>query len=203
MVWLIFLLILWLAAVIFFRIYRVWLPYYGLAAIGSAYWLVALANALQWQIPLARLVAFSVSQFSAWLGIATQTFENAPGLLMVLVITQEVGWTVLQVGVESSGMLEAIVLFSLVLFYPGWTWPRRLFSVLVGLFMTWGANILRLMIIVVLLHWLGKPVLVIAHTFLAKAAFFGMTVAIYWFLITRPTLTLVADLLMRRQAGAK
>lgn len=195
--------ILWLAAVIFFRLYRVWLLYYGLAAIGSAYWLVATANALHWQIFLARLVAFSVSQLSSVMGISTQTFENAPGLLMVLVITQEVGWTVLQVGVESSGMLEGIVLFSLVLFYPGWSWSRRLFSVAIGLFLTWGANILRLMIIVVLLHWLGKPVLVIAHTFLAKAAFFGMTVAIYWFLITRPTLSLVAGLLKGRAVGAK
>ncbi|GAB4501178.1 MAG: hypothetical protein Fur0035_07190 [Anaerolineales bacterium] len=203
MIWLILLFILWLAAVIFFRVYRIWLPYYALAAIGSAYWMVSVANAWQLQVSLARLVAFSVSQFSGFLGIATQTFENAPGLLMVLVITQNVGWTVLQIGVESSGMLESIVVVSLVLFYPGWSSARRIFSVLAGLFMTWGANILRLMIIVVLLHWLGKPVLVIAHTFLAKAAFFGMTVAIYWFLITRPTVYVVAGLVRERMAGKK
>ncbi|NCP87157.1 MAG: hypothetical protein CO094_03105 [Anaerolineae bacterium CG_4_9_14_3_um_filter_57_17] len=198
MIWILLLFILWLAAVIFFRVYRIWLPYYALAAIGSAYWLVAFANTFLFQDLLAQLVAFSVSQFAGFLGIATQIFKNAPGLLMVLVITQNVGWTVLQIGVESSGMLESIVVVSLVMFYPGWSWGRRIFSVLAGLFMTWGANILRLMIIVVLLHWLGKPVLVIAHTFLAKAAFFGMTVAIYWFLITRPTIYQVAGLLRRQ-----
>lgn len=188
----------WVALVIFLRYYRIWLPYYVLGAVGCAYWLVIGMKAAGLEIVIASLVASTVSAISNLFGVSAKTFDNAPGLLLVLVVTQNVGWTVLQVGVESSGLLEMCVLTSLLAFYPGWSTSRRIFSVLVGILATWGANIIRMMLIVILLTELGKPVLVLAHTFIGKAVFFVITVIIYWVLITRPTIGLVEKLLQRK-----
>jgi exosortase family protein XrtG len=201
--WLWILFFIWLAVVLFLRFYHIWLPYYVLGAVGGAYWLVIGINALGLELEISSLVASTVSAVSNVLGISAKTFDNAPGLLLVLVVTQNVGWTVLQVGVESSGLLEMATLTSLLVFYPGWSNTRRFFSVLIGILATWGANIIRMMLIVVLLNELGKPVLVVAHTFIGKAVFFSITVIIYWVLITRPTIRIIERLLQRKNVSVK
>jgi exosortase family protein XrtG len=202
-VWWFALFFVWVAAVVFLRYYRIWLPYYVIGAVGSAYWLVIGLKASGQEIVIASMVASTVSTISNLMGISAKTFANAPGLLLVLVVTQNVGWTVLQVGVESSGLLEMCVLTSLLIFYPGWTFSRCIFSVLIGILATWGANIIRMMLIVVLLTEFGKPVLVLAHTFIGKAVFFAITVIIYWVLITRPTIGMVEQLFKRKNSSVK
>lgn len=192
--------IAWIAVVAFLRIYRVWLPYYIAGAVGCAYWLILVARDLfRLELLLAQSVAWSVHLIANLVGVPTRVFEGAPGVLMVMVIVQEVGWTVLQVGVESSGLLEISVLSSLLLFYPGWSLRRRLGTILLGAAASWAANILRMLIITAMLHVLGKEALVLAHTFIGKAVFFVLTIGIYWYLITLPT---VRDLARRqRQAN--
>jgi exosortase family protein XrtG len=137
---------------------------------------------------LAHSVAWMVHITSNLLGIPTRIFEGAPGVLLVLVIYQDIGWTVLQVGLESSGMLEITVLVSLLLFYPGWTLFHRLRLILFGGIAMWVANILRMLVIVVMLNQFGKEALVLAHMYVGKAVFFVLVILIFWFIITRPTL---------------
>ncbi|MDQ7029382.1 MAG: archaeosortase/exosortase family protein [Ardenticatenia bacterium] len=136
---------------------------------------------------LAHSAAQAVHMAANAVGVPTRIFANAPGILLVLVVVQPVGWTVLQIGVESSGLLEMGVLVSLLSFYPGWSLRRRLASILVGLAATWTANVVRLLIIVIALHMYGKQALTLSHTFIGKIVFFVLTVGIYWHLITRAT----------------
>ena len=179
----------WLAAVVFARRYRIWLAYYVLAAVGTAFWSVlVLGNVLKMETWLAYSVACTVHTISNGIGIPTQIFEKAPGLLLVMVVVQNIGWTVLQVGVESSGFLELSVLSSLLLFYPGWTWRRRALAILLGDAALWIANIIRMLIIVIMLNRLGKDVLVFAHVYVGKMVFFLLAVGIFWYLITFLTL---------------
>ena len=179
----------WLGLVAFLRRYRIWLLYYIVGTAGLSYWLVLVAReVLSLEPLLAHSVAWSVHELAQALGIPTRIFRGAPGVLLVLVVVQQVGWTVLRIGVESSGLLEMSVLLSLFLFYPGWSFGRRLEAILVGELLTWIANVVRILVIVLLLHGFGKQVLVLAHAYLGKALFFMATVAIYWALITRPTL---------------
>jgi len=156
----------WGALVLFLRVYRVWLPYYIVATVGLAYGLILL-----------------IGPFS-------------PGVLLVLVIEQDVGWTMLRIGVESSGLLELSVLASLLVFYPGWSLQRRMRYLVIGLGATWAANIVRILLIVVILHYMGKSWLVLAHTYFGKIIFFACIVAIFWWLITRVS---IDDLHKRQQ----
>lgn len=187
----------WLAVVVFLRRTRIWLLFYVVGAVGCAYWLVLVfSNLLGLEPFLAHSVAWMVHITSNLLGIPTRIFEGAPGVLLVLVIYQDIGWTVLQVGLESSGLLEITVLVSLLLFYPGLSLFHRLRLILLGGIAMWIANILRMLVIVVMLNQFGKEALVLAHMYVGKAVFFVLVILIFWFIITRPTL----NHLRRRQS---
>jgi exosortase family protein XrtG len=179
----------WLAVVVFTRRFRIWLVYYVVGTVGAAYWLVFfIGEVLRAESWLAYSVAWTVHIVSNGIGIPTQIFENAPGLLLVMVVVQNVGWTVLQVGVESSGLLELCVLTSLLAFYPGWSLRRRAGAILAGDVAIWVANIIRMLIIVIMLNRLGKDALVLAHVYVGKMVFFLLAVGIFWYLITSLTL---------------
>jgi exosortase family protein XrtG len=186
--WLVVVAVAWGAAVIFMRFYRIWLLYYVLAAVGLAYGLTLIArDALGLDVLLGQSIAWSVHQIAGPLNLPTRIFEGAPASLLVMIVTQEVGWTLLKIGVESSGLLEMIVLVSLLIFYPGRTLRQRLISVAIGWVLTWLANVLRVLLIISMLQLYGKESLVFAHSLVGKGVFFILTIAIYWYLLTAPT----------------
>ena len=84
--------------------------YYLVGTVGLAYFLVfIISKVLIFEPILAHSVAIAVLHDSLnFINIPTEIFQNAPGVLLVLVVTQKVGWTVLQIGVESSGLLEIL-----------------------------------------------------------------------------------------------
>ncbi len=183
--------LLWIAGLVFLRHYRIWLLYYALGAIGAAYWISLAAHATPLETALAQSVAWVVNRVTNTIGVPTRIFHNAPEVLLVLVITQDIGWTMLHIGVESSGLLEMSVLFSLLVFYPSRSWKHKVGLIIAGLLLTWLANILRVLVIVVMLNRLGKAVLFLAHTLIGRTLFFFLTVGIYWLLLTRPAMRLI------------
>lgn len=188
----IFFVITWGMGILFLRLYRIWFFHYLLGTTGLAFILVYInRNLFHSEIYLAQSVAKSVHILGNLINIPTQIFPQAPGLLLVLVIVQKIGWTALEIGVESSGLLEMCVLTALILFYPGWNWFSRILRIFIGLLFTWLANTARMTIIMLMLHYLGKDVLVLAHTFLGKLFFFICTIAIYWYLVTKPSLRMI------------
>lgn len=181
----------WLIAVGFFRLNRIWLPFYIVAAVGLAFGLIFIGRATVIEPELQSLVAQSVNLTSRLMGVPTETFEAAPGALLVLVVSQDIGWTMLQVTVESSGLLEAGVLTGMLMFYPGLSPRKRLTLIVIGLLATFAANVLRLSTIVFILHMTGKGSLLISHTIVGRAVFFVAVIVIYWFVMTRPTLGVI------------
>lgn len=179
---------LWLLGVLFFRLNRIWLPYYVLGSVGLAFLIIFIGRNTEAEPLLQTVVANSVHAVSRLFQLETQTFTGAPGALLVLIITQDVGWTMLQVTVESSGLLEAGVVSGMLMFYPAWSFKRRLSITLIALLLTHIANVIRLLVIVGSLHFLGKDSLLVAHTIVGRAVFFLAVVLIYWYLLTRPTL---------------
>ncbi len=187
----------WLTAVLFFRLNRVWLLYYLVGSIGLALGIIFIGQSL---IPIEPLleqyVAYAVHLVSSVVGVKTRIFTGAPGLLMVLVIAQDVGWTAVQVTIECSGLLESAVLIGMLAFYPGWPLRQKILLCAVGLAFTQLANVARLMFIIGTLHWFGKDSLFMAHTIVGRAVFFVAVVAIYWYVFTLPTLRTVHDKLI-------
>lgn len=191
----------WVGGVAFFRIHRIWLLYYLTGALGLAFAIIfAGRSLLPLETLLERYTALNVHQLASLIGVETRVFEGAPGALLVLVIAQEIGWTVVQITVECSGLLESAVFLGMLMFYPGWSMQRKLYLAAIGLAATYAANLVRLLFIISTLHWVGKDSLFMAHTLVGRFVFFIMVVFIYWFLLTLPTLRSVGRKLQEEMA---
>lgn len=179
----------WLLLVLFWRANRIWLPYYITSTVGMAFVLIFFGGRAtplsQW---METASVWAVHSLSSLIRIPTQVFSQEPGSLMILVIDQNIGWTMLQVSIESSGVLESCVLVSMVMFYPGWSVLQKARLILIGLVATFGANIVRLMLITSMLHYVGKDSLLISHAVAGRLVFFVLVIVIFWTVITLPTL---------------
>ena len=196
---------LWVVAVIFFRMNRIWLPYYLIGAVGLAFIIIFAGGATAIQTWMETGVAISTFSVANLINIPAELFEAAPGSLMIFVVGQAVGhdngWTMVRVTIECSSLLETGVLTGMVGFYPGWSIKKRTGFLAIGILAVYGANIIRLTVIMGTLHWFGKDALFIAHTIVGRAVFFVLVIAIFWFIITRPTMRDVAKKLQRELAS--
>jgi exosortase family protein XrtG len=194
--------LIWLVAVYFFRHYRIWLPYYVVGSVGLAFLLIAISrDVLPIELFLKAYTGYSVDFFAHWVGVETRTFVDAPGVILVLVIPQEEGWTLVEIGVGCSGLLEEAVLVGLLGFYPSWSLRRRVSLISVGIALTFIGNLARVLFIVMTLHQLGKSSLFLAHSLFGRVLFFVVVIAIYWVVLTAPTMQQIRARLEARQSA--
>ncbi len=181
--------VLWLVLLVFFRRSRIWLMFYVTASVGLAL-LIAFAGTRF--IPLERWLeiatAYAAHAISQAIGIPTRVFEAAPGNILVWVIVQEPGWTIVRVDLECSGLLEMAVLAGLLLFYPAWSVWRRVELLMWGLAATYVSNVIRILSIIAILHGEGKRSIFVAHTIVGRLVFFALAALLYWIIFTRLTL---------------
>jgi len=182
------LVVIWLAAVYFFYKNRIWLFYYLVGAVGLSFIIIFIGRMLSLEMFLEVTVANTVHQICNWVGIPTKLFQASPGSLLIMVIGQEVGWTVVQITIECSGLLEIAAMMGMVLMFPGWTLRKRALLAVIGAVTIFLANCARLFMIIIVLHNMGKDSLFISHTIIGRALFFLIVVFIYWYIITRPML---------------
>lgn len=189
----------WIGALIFLWKNRIFFFFYVLGAVGLAFWLVIIGTRwLPLELILERYTAYHVHAICQVIGIPTRVFEAAPGNILVLVVVQEPGWTVVKVGVECSGLLEGSVLLGLFAFYPGLSWRRRGGLTALGLILTYVANLVRVLFIVLVLHYFGKRSIFVAHTILGRVIFFAAVALLYWWLLTRPTIEVIRQQIQER-----
>ncbi|MBS3956414.1 MAG: hypothetical protein KGZ40_02645 [Clostridiales bacterium] len=109
-----------------------------------------------------------------------------------LAIPNHTGWAIFDIGIECSALLETLAFTALVAFYPAFRPGNKLWMVLAGVAATWVVNLLRILLIVGIINALGTSWVYPAHAVFGRLFFFAATVAIYWFLVTRPTITIVS-----------
>ena len=195
------LILAWALVVFFFRANRVWLPYYLLGSVGLAFIVIFVGRATPVQGFMETGVALATFGVANAIGIPARIFENDANSLMIFVIGQLVGndqgWTMVRITIECSSLLETGVIGGMVGFYPGWTIRRRIGLVLLGTAATYLANIVRMTVIIGTLHLFGKDSLFVAHTIVGRAVFFVLIIAIFWYIITLPTMRSVFNKLQR------
>ncbi len=156
------------------------------SAFGFAFILINLSLLQNWHAALASIEAGHVQAMVAPLGIALQVQGGN-----LLLVPDPTGWSGLQINIECSTLIELSVLVGLLLFYPRLPFRRRWLYLGLGSGGTYLLNLLRILVIVVLIHTWGKPVVYLAHVIIGRLVYFAGVVALYWFLLTRPTLALV------------
>jgi exosortase/archaeosortase family protein len=159
-------------------------------AFGLAFLLIHLAVLLNWHVTLATLEAAQIAAIVSAFGVPVQVVNDT-----TLLIPDATGWSGLRIGVESSTLIEIAVLSGLLLFYPKRTSGQRGLSLALGFAGTYLLNLLRLFIIIAMILLWGKPAVAIAHTLVGRLVYFAGVVLLYWFLMTKPTVHIVYDLI--------
>ena len=154
---------------------------FGLAALG-----VIAAQVGQWNVMLGRLEVATLARAGGWLGLAVGGLHGSS-----LIVPDSTGWSILNIGVECSTLIEAFVFVGLLLFYPRIPPVQRLLRLGIGLVAIYLINLVRLGVIVGMIMWLGKPAAPVAHVIVARLVFFVGMIAIYWWLLTLPTLRVI------------
>lgn len=186
-----FVLLLFLGTVCGFLVYRfrrrrLWLLYYIFGGLGISFFAIYLAQITGLESVVCSWETFQLSRLAVYVGIPVQPASSSSVLL-----PSAEGWSLLKIGIECSAILEIAVLIGLLLFYPAFSWGKKLFFLGVGILGTYLINLLRLLLIIGMVNTWGRDVIFIAHALVGRVIFFALVVILYWYLITRPTLSLL------------
>jgi exosortase family protein XrtG len=192
--WLIPAMVVWAFAVRFFWRAGAWLPYFVLGSAGAAFLLiVGLREVVPGEDVLRAATAFMVDKTAWMLGVKTTVTDASSGDLLVVGVPHHNEWTLLTIGIECSGLLELATLFGLVAFFPALRPAKRIRVLGLALALTFLANVVRMLVIVLALAYGGQAMLDVAHVVLGRLVFFVLAIGIYWFAITRPTIHAVSS----------
>jgi exosortase family protein XrtG len=176
----------YLAGLLLLRKARMGLLAYLWDAFGLAAILIFAGQIGGWNAPLGALQAGILAWVGNWFGAGLQVVEGGG-----LVVPDPTGWSILQVGIECSAMIEMSIFVGLMLFYPRLPAGERLGRIGAGVLATIAVNLLRLAVIAVMVATLGKPIVPWAHAIVGRLVFFVGILYLYWRMLTLPTLKLV------------
>jgi len=169
---------------------RRWLAFYITGAFGFVLLGISIARSFGIDASVEALQARQVETLAALLGLKLGILGGSG-----LAIPSTAGWAVFEIGIECSALLETFAFMGLVAFYPAFTAARKGVTLAVGAVATWVINILRILLIIGIIESLGTGWVYAAHAVFGRVFFFAATVALYWYLVTRPTIRVVsADL---------
>jgi exosortase/archaeosortase family protein len=156
------------------------------SAFGLAVILIFAGQIGGWNAPLGELQAGILAFLSGLIGGGLRTVPGGG-----LVVPDPTGWSILQIGIECSALIEMSIFVGLMLFYPRLPAGQRLARIAAGVLATIGINLVRLAVIAAMVAALGKPVGPWAHAIVGRLVFFVGILYLYWRMLTLPTLTLV------------
>jgi exosortase family protein XrtG len=184
--------VIWIGVTAWFWRRRRWLLFYISGALGLVIVTVVTMTAVGLDWRLEALEARQVIAIAGALGMNTELLGTCG-----LAIENHSGWAVFDIGLECSAILEMAAFTGLVLFYPGFRWLRKAISIPVGVAATYTVNIMRILLIVAIIDAQGTDWVFLAHAVFGRIFFFALTVVIYWYIVTRPSVGVVG-----KQLGA-
>jgi exosortase family protein XrtG len=175
--------IVWAALTISLHRLRRWLLFYLIGAFGFVLLIAYGAGALDIDTLIESVEATQVAAIAGLLGIGVEVVE-ATGLA----IPNHTGWAVFDIGLECSAILEMAAIVGLTAFYPAFRPGKRALFGVTGMVLTYVINIGRILLIVAIINAFGTDWVFAAHAVFGRVFFFIGTVALYWYLMTRPTI---------------
>lgn len=167
---------------------RWWLSFYLTGAVATVALIMSFFIITGYDTYLMGIEAGNIAYLASIFGISSNFIPpNA------FIFPDPTGWSVFGIGFECSSIIEISVLVGLLLLYPGYTLKRKLKYAGIGIAVTYAANLIRMLSIVWIVNVFGKTTLFFAHAIIGKLIFFVFVVALYWYLLTRPTLGIVKD----------
>lgn len=131
--------------------------------------------------PLAQIV----TAIAGLIGNATGTFEAYFKYGIIFVPTDTSSIT-LQIDMECSGVIETMAFVALLAFFRVYTPYERIGIGAAGVALLILANVLRIVVICEIVHFCGVDAYSVAHTWIGRLLFYGITVALYFYVFTKP-----------------
>ena len=131
--------------------------------------------------PLARIVALIASIPGKITGIFSAYYKYG-----TIMIDSSMGSISLKIDFECSGIIEIIAFVSLLTFYRVYTVLERIWVGIIGVLCIICANALRIIVICIMIYFGGVESYYVAHTFVGRIVFYGLSVAIYFYVFTKP-----------------
>lgn len=126
-----------------------------------------------------------VTALAGLIGRATGTFEAFFKYSVIYVPTAGSSIT-LQIDMECSGIIESMAFVSLLAFYEVYSPYERVGVGALGLAILVLANVLRIVVICEIVHFFGPDAYNMAHTYIGRILFYVITVALYFYVFTKP-----------------
>lgn len=126
----------------------------------------------------------SVSAAAGLLGDLTHLYASffSSGILFV---RHGTGSLSLYVDFECSGVIEILAYLSLLWFFPVYRWEEKVVHSFGGVLAMYLANVVRIFIIAVMVHYGGMDIYWLAHSVVGRLFFYACTIAIYFYVFTR------------------
>lgn len=186
------LIIIWIAALLFFYKYKIWIFYYIWGSVGCTILLILLLRGSFVEFYMESLTGVILDIVLNFLKIQSQVFDNAPGTILVLLAVGKT-WTTIVIDIECSGVLESCVFLGLLIFYPGFSRSKKMLYLFFGMAGIFFINLIRLTVIVAIMNSFGRDSIYLAHTLIGRLVFFGFLIILYWFVFTRSSLVKIKE----------
>lgn len=81
---------------------------------------------------------------------------------------------------ECSGIIETCAFLAMITFFPVYSPQKRLDWGLIGIIWIYLANIIRLLVVIAIVHFLGSDYYFVAHSILGRLVFYILIICLYY-----------------------
>lgn len=131
-------------------------------------------------VPMQNAVAAAAGVF----GEITHTFSSYFEKGILFIANGETQMS-LYIDFECSGIIETFAFLALLWFFPAYQFYEKVVVSIVGTFVIFMANVLRIFIICQMVYWGGVDMYFVAHSFVGRLVFYACTIALYFYVFTK------------------
>ncbi|KRL42310.1 MAG: exosortase family protein XrtG [Liquorilactobacillus nagelii] len=129
------------------------------------------------------LATHLVTRTTGWLGSLVNMSQTMIhyNIISIFNATEPINMTI---DYECSGIIETLAFWSLVIFFPIFNRYEKLFFGIIGALWIYLANLVRLMLIIILIHFLGGQYFFVVHSILGRLVFYILAITLYYNVFT-------------------
>ncbi|WP_057766217.1 exosortase family protein XrtG [Companilactobacillus tucceti] len=91
---------------------------------------------------------------------------------------------IMSIDYECSGIIETCAFVSLVVFFPMYERKEKVFYAIFGLVYIYMINVLRLILVIAIVHFMGGQSFFLAHSVIGRLVFYVLVIALYYNVFT-------------------
>ena len=173
-----FLILIWTYFLYIFKKNRLTAFYYMIGSFG--FFILGLTFFFK---PLTKFLSFITLSILDIISSIFNYFEVYINYNMIFINYKESAIS-LYMNYECSGLIEVLVLFSAIVFYPLFTKKQKIFNLFIGFIWTCLSNIIRLLFIIFYICMNGNSSYYIAHSYLGRIIFYVLTIVMYFYMFS-------------------